>query len=232
MIRVKRSKRSMLLPVVMSVVLLAASGPVLAGDPSYRPLREGELFREGFHYTESIDMMFDVTLGGALSLGTTVGSVRINTWTRNQVRLVITKTATAANTYNARTILQDFLVQARQKGGDLDLQGVANSESCKKKVGVTFEVWVPQDYNVDINTGSGNVDIGKINGTFSAKTGEGKISFQCDPKGMDIEVEDNSHGKAPDSRDEKQLDERTPARGGTAGELGAGGSGETSRGDF
>jgi hypothetical protein len=52
---------------------------------------------------------------------------------------------------------------------------------------------------VDINTGKGNVDIGKISGSFCAKTGNGKISFECDPEGMDIEVEDRSSEK-PDSK--------------------------------
>jgi hypothetical protein len=181
--------------------MLAAGGTALAGGQTYSSLDGGDLFKKGSHYTESIDMMFDVIQGGALSLGTTNGSVKIKTWSRNQVRLVITKTTSAASSYNAWTILEDFLVQARHEGGDLDLKAVANSESCKKTVGVTFEVWVPEDYNVAINTGKGDVDIGKISGSFSAKTGDGKISFECDPDGMDIEVEDKSKGKAPASRD-------------------------------
>ena len=194
----RRSHRTLLL-VLFSAVTLAAAQSSPASDTSYDLVTGGELFNKGNHYTESIDMMFDVLGGGALSLGTTNGSVRINTWSRHQVRLVITKTTSAASPYNARTILHDFLVQTRQNGGDLDLKGVANSESCKETVGVTFEVWVPEDYNVDISTGKGDVDIGKISGKFSAKTGEGKISFECDPKGMDIEVQDNSKGKASQS---------------------------------
>jgi len=59
-------------------------------------------------------------------------------------------------------------------------------------VGVNFTVWVPKNYNVAINTGEGNVDIGKINGSFSAKTAKGKITFECEPTGMDIEVQDKT----------------------------------------
>ena len=84
-------------------------------------------------------------------------------------------------------------MQAKHQGGDLHLKAQANTEACKKSVGVTFTVWVPKNYNVAIDTGSGNVKIGKLNGTFSAKTGNGKISFECEPEGMDIEVEDRTN---------------------------------------
>jgi hypothetical protein len=217
-----RSRRTLLL-VLIYAVMLAAGSSALADGKLYSSLDGGELFKKGTLYTESIDMMFDVTAGGALSLGTTNGSVTIKTWSRSQVRLVITKTTSAESPYNARTILEDFLVQARHGGRDLDLKGVANSESCKKTVGVTFEVWVPQDYNVDINTGKGDVDIGKISGSFSAKTGDGKISFECDPDGMDIEVEDNSKGKTPSADDdavEVEPDKPADSKGGN--KLGAG----------
>lgn len=194
----------------------------MAGGQSFYALDGGELFKKGLHYTESIDMMFDVMQGGALSLGTTNGSVKIKTWSRNQIRLVITKTTRAESPYNARTILEDFLVKARHKGGNLDLQGVASSEWCKNAVGVTFEVWVPQDYNVDINTGDGNVDIGKISGSFSARTGNGKISFECDPEGMDIEVEDKSSSKTGVSPNKEDVDERKSTEGKSDRKLGEG----------
>ncbi len=190
------AKRSLFLFLVLALTTL--SGTLLvAGEQHFDPLRTGELFKKGNDYAESIDMMFDVVQGGALSLGTTNGSVKVNTWSRDQIRVVITKTTRAGSPYNARTILEDFLVQARHRGKNLELQGVANSESCKNAVGVTFEVWVPENYSVDIKTGKGDVDIGKITGTFSAKTGNGRISFECDPDGMDIEVEDRSSRKTP-----------------------------------
>jgi hypothetical protein len=203
--------RALILAVTFTA-LLVASSTAPAGEQDYRDLLTGELFKKGTQYTESIDVSFDVHQGGALSLGTTNGSVRINTWTKKQIRLLITKTTKAETPYNARTILEDFLVQARHRGKTLDLQAVANSESCKKSVGVTFEVWVPKDYNVDINTGSGNVDIGKIGGSFSAKTGKGKISFECDPDGMNIEVEDKSSGKAAGSRNGDEIEKPKPAQ--------------------
>jgi hypothetical protein len=223
---VKRLERILLLVVFLTVLLTFAS-VALSDVQSYRHITPGELFKKGTQYTESIDMMFDVTRGGALSLGTTNGSVKVNTWSRNQIRLVIIKTTKAESPFNARTILEDFLVQTRHKGSDLDLQAVAGSPSCLKTVGVTFEVWVPQDYNVDINTGNGNVDIGKITGSFSAKTGNGKISFECDPEGMDIEVEDKCLEKRDGAPEGDEIDTHKPPESRTGSKLGDGHSGKS-----
>jgi hypothetical protein len=169
------------------VVLVTAGGRCPAGE-----LHGSEMFRSDDRFSESIDMLFDVEQGGELSLGTTNGSVRVRTWSRDQIRLVVTKSTTASGPYNARTILEDFLVQARHQGKNLRLTGKADSENCRKSVGVTFTVWVPRNFNVAIDTGDGDVELGKLNGSFSARTARGRISFQCEPSGMDIEVENNT----------------------------------------
>jgi hypothetical protein len=187
------TKRAIALAVLLTASLTFV-GLSSAGDHSFQDLQASDLFKKGSSFTESIDVLYDVEQGGELSLGTTNGSVKINTWAKDQIRLVITKTTSASSPYNARTILEDFLVVASHKGKDLQLKASANTDDCKKSVGVTFTVWVPKNYNVDIDTGDGNVNIGKLNGSFSAKTGNGKISFECEPNGMDIEVEDHTTG--------------------------------------
>ncbi len=199
--------RSLIVLAAVLTVSLVFAGLCAAGDPTYNDLQTTGLFKKGHDYSESIDMVFDVEQGGALSLGTTNGSVRIKTWSKDQIRLVVTKTTAAESSFNAQTILEDFLVQARHKGKDLHLTARAYSDACRSSVGVTFTVWVPKNYNVAIDTGEGNVDIGKINGSFSAKTAKGKITFECEPNGMDIEVQDNSEKSA----DEAELTESVPA---------------------
>lgn len=220
---------------VLAIVSLAFAGLATAGEHPFQDLQASDLFKTGSSFTESIDVLFDVKQGGELSLGTTHGSVTINTWAKDQIRLVVTKTTSVSSPYNARTILEDFLVMALHQGKDLQLKAGSNTENCRKSVGVTFTVWVPKNYNVAINTGDGNVDIGKLNGSFTAKTANGKISFECEPNGMDIEVEDRTKastseekksgvGRDNENRDhdvapsEKQLDEDRADESGT-GEL-------------
>ena len=183
---------------VAVLLVIAIAGAAVAGESPYRALQGNQLFKKGSDYTELIDVLFDVNQGGELLLGTTNGSVKINTWSKDQIRLVITKTTNAATPFNARTILEDFLVQTRHQGKTFHLLAEANTEACKNSVGVSFTVWVPENYRVNVETGDGNVDIGKLTGTFSAKTANGKITFECDPNGMDIEVEDKTGASAKD----------------------------------
>lgn len=169
----------------VAVKLSDASGHKIA-DTVHRLLT-------GSNYTESVDMSFDVRAGGALLLGTTNGSINVRTWEKEQIRLVITKTAKAASAFDAKALLAKFLVQTKQVGRDLHLQAKAQTAECKETVGVTFDVWVPRSYNVDIKTETGSIDIGRLNGKFSAHTNDGNITLGYDPDdGLDIRVEDHT----------------------------------------
>jgi len=180
------------------LVSLFQARPAGAGDKAYLDLCGDEVCRCGNTFTQSTDVLFDVDSGGVLRLGTTRGSVTINTWTKDKIRVVITKTTQAYNSSTALSILQDFLVQASQQGDDLNVNARARTETGDESVGVTFKVWVPQNCNVAVETGKGSIDIGKLTGKFSARTLEGKITLECDPDaGLDIEVEDRTGAASP-----------------------------------
>jgi hypothetical protein len=194
-------KSALLFAMVLSLVTLLGLlqvQPAGAGDKACLDLCGDEICRCGNTFTQSTDVLFDVHPGGALWLGTTNGSVRINTWAKEKIRVVVTKTTQSSNSSSAVSILEDFVVQASHRGDDLNLKGRGKTESCDRSVGVTFTVWVPQNYNVAVETGRGSIDIGKLNGKFSARTLEGKITLECDPDaGLDIEVEDRTGSVPP-----------------------------------
>jgi hypothetical protein len=77
-------------------------------------------------------------------------------------------------------------------GSDLQFTGRARTAECAREVGVTFTVWVPKSYNLDITTESGDIEIPRMDGRFTAHTSDGKIDVDCDPENVDIEVEDNT----------------------------------------
>lgn len=180
------------------LVSMFQARPAGAGDKACLDLCGDEVCRCGNTFTQSTDVLFDVDSGGVLRLGTTRGSVTINTWTKDKIRVVITKTTQASNSSTALSILKDFLVQASQQGDDLNVNARARTETSDESVGVTFKVWVPQNCNVAVETGKGSIGIGKLTGKFSARTLEGKITLECDPDaGLDIEVEDRTGAASP-----------------------------------
>jgi hypothetical protein len=179
--------------VVLAVTFIAV-GPgaadVLAG---------GDVLEvRGQSYVESIDMLFNVRSGGRLSLGTAVGSVSVQTWSREQIRLVVTKRTKAADLHTARRILDEFSVRALHGGKDLTLEGRARTLEAATALGVEFTLWVPKSYNLAIRTRSGSIALPEVDGRFSAHTDAGAILLDCDTDELEIEVEDRSGELVPD----------------------------------
>lgn len=177
--------------IALAIVIVTAAGAVQAqvADGGFE---RGVLGVQGQSYVESIDMLFNVRSGGNLSLGTIMGSVNVRTWSREQIRLVVTKRTRAADMETARRILEDFSVRALHGGRDLTLEGLARTQDAVRAVGVEFSLWVPRSYNLAIKTRSGNVVIPEVDGKFSAHTDDGRIVVGCDTEDLDIEVEDRS----------------------------------------
>lgn len=186
---------------VLTLLFAATSASAAAGQRSgdqFQIKRSG-IEHVGQDYVESIDMLFEVDERGVLVLGTTIGTVNVRTWSENMVRLVVKKRAHAVNAGDARRILDMFRVQALREGSDLQFTAHARTEECARNVDVTFTVWVPKSYDLEIKTRSGDIEIPKMDGRFSAHTAEGKISVDCDTENLDIEVEDNFDSDAEES---------------------------------
>ena len=147
-------------------------------------------------------LLFNVSPGGILSLGTSEGSVDVRTWSQNKVRMIITKRANATSELDAKHFLELFRVQALHGGKDLQVNARARSTACADAVGVRYTIWVPRSYNLDIKTDSGSIELPELNGKFSAHTGDGTITVDCDTEKLDIEVEDKTQSDDDVSADE------------------------------
>lgn len=187
-----------------TALLLLITANHVSAAASYRSsdqfkIERSELRRVGQDFVESIEMLFKVDGPGALALGTTNGTVTVRTWSENVVRLVVDKRISAEDPVYARRLLDMFRVQALHGGGDLQFTGRARTGECARSVGVTFTVWVPKSYDLDIKTESGDIAIPRMEGRFKAYTSDGKISVDCDTENLDIEVEDTTESDDADS---------------------------------
>jgi len=154
-----------------------------------------DLAHIGNSWIESIDLLFNVGPGGFLSLGTSEGSVDVRTWSQDKVRVIITKRATASSEFDAKRFFEMFRVRALHGGKDLKVLARAGSSECANAVGVKYTIWVPRSYNLDIKTESGSIELPELNGKFSAHTGEGTITVDCDTENLDIEVDDSAQSE-------------------------------------
>lgn len=205
--------------ILIGVLILGLSVPVVATEfasgEGFKIARSG-LFHDGTDYVESIDLVFEVRNGGVLSLGTTSGSVNVRTWSEEKVRLVITKRTPATDRIDAKRIFDLFRVQARHGGPDLSVTGSASSIECADRVGVSYTIWVPKSYNLDVETQKGDIAIDEVNGVFSVRTADGTIRMDSTSENLDVEVQDATV-KPEQSGDELKGDNSDKAGRGQSG---------------
>ena len=106
---------------------------------------------------------FEVEPGGTFYLESDAGPVSVESWDRNTVRVEISNP-------------DNFEIDLRKDGNDVVVE--AESERGFLRFGrtrISFEIGVPSEYNVDVDTGGGRIEIGTIQGRVIADTSGGAI---------------------------------------------------------
>jgi hypothetical protein len=128
--------------------------------------------------TENIDQSFSVSKGGTLNLESDAGSIKVGTWDKSEVSVSVTKRA------RNQKRLDGFEVRIEQRGSDIYVSG---ANEWNNLVQVEFQVNVPREYNVDLSTGGGSIDVADINGNVRLKTSGGSIAVG-DVAGGDVDA--------------------------------------------
>ncbi len=158
-------------------------------------------------YVESVEVSFDAIPTHTFKLGTAKGSIRLNTWDRNHIKVVVTKTTKAPSLSVAQRILDGFSIQARSQAGTLALRGKGDH----KDVGITYTIWVPENYAVDVRTKEGSIDLASLSAKFSAHTENGKITIEGeDAESLDVQVDDDQADSIPNTNSGSAQEELRP----------------------
>ncbi|GJM14124.1 MAG: hypothetical protein DHS20C12_25270 [Pseudohongiella sp.] len=134
--------------------------------------------------SDDIDREFDVGSNGTLNIESDAGSINVQTWEQNRVRLRVRNTS-------------GFEVEVSQNGDDVNV--IADSRGSFFGLGrsnIGFTVDVPVQYNVNLNTGGGNIAVDNISGEVEVDTSGGNIvigvvtggDIVADTSGGNIEV--------------------------------------------
>jgi TonB family protein len=134
--------------------------------------------------------------GLRLRLVTDVGSVRVLTRNSGQVSYRV-RIETDASQPDARQLMERFVVTTRGEPEGVQLSGHVSSEEARGRLWVSFEVNVPRDYNLDVQTGAGNLSTEDVEGQVTLVTAGGEISVgrvvgsaKLDTKGGHIRIQD------------------------------------------
>jgi len=131
---------------------------------------------------DTTEKAFTVTPGGTLKVDADLGSVDIRTATENQITVQIERTADGVDDSQAAKVLEDLKTQLTPNAKGLHIKITYAHEvpgdSSRLPLWVKLKISVPQQYNVDLNTGRGNLKVAGVNGTLNAWTRGGNIELE------------------------------------------------------
>lgn len=139
--------------------------------------------------TETIEKNFDVSRGGTLTINSDQGSIEIETWNKENIAVDVRKKARSQNK------LDDFEVSFDHQGKNLTIEG---DGARNNNVSVKYTIKLPSNYNLDLKTGGGSIEVGDLSGIIKVRTSGGSIdignvaegSVDADTSGGSIAVGD------------------------------------------
>ncbi len=118
--------------------------------------------------TDTIRRSFDVRPGGTLAIRTDVGSIEVEPGHGDKVEIVV------------ESNVDDFKVSFDQKGNTVSVRGDREGNrnwNWGRNNRVSFRVRVPQQFDVNLNTSGGSIEVGDLEGTVETKTSGGSLKF-------------------------------------------------------
>ncbi len=133
--------------------------------------------------TRTLEKTFAVQPGGRLIAETQGGNITISSDDANQVRIVVTQVIDANSEEAANKALEKLSLNLEQKGNDVSAiatyeKRLSNVWGNWPPVQVSYTITVPRAFNLQLTTSGGNVKVGSVKGSVSARTSGGDLMFE------------------------------------------------------
>ena len=164
-----------------------------------RDEQEIEFERDGQDYIDSTRQKYKVNSGGTLTVDAKLGAIRIRSSINDEVDVLVRKRFRATDADQVRKAFRNIEVEIKQtyNGVRIEVDQIRSPTYTKKfwqdewpdRVYVEIDVMVPEEYNLDLITISGDIQTGNIVGNVTAETLTGEIS--TGPTEGDLSIESN-----------------------------------------
>lgn len=132
---------------------------------------------DGFRTT--ITETFDVQAGGTLTIDRVVGPIAVSTWDQNRVEVTETIYLDDASRAEAQEYVQQYRSTMEQNGNSVAVRGPQDDRGrWGRSAQHAFDVRVPRQYNADVSTAGGAVNIEGPEGRVVARTSGGAINVE------------------------------------------------------
>lgn len=133
-----------------------------------------ELRKEGKFWVGEITKTFKVEPGGSLVLDEVRGNVTIRTWDKKEVEIREKKRMDIFTKAEAEAAMEESESGYQKTGNTITVSGPAFDRNW---IHSRFDINVPADFDCDIETQGGELDIGGLKGDLDASTGGGNITL-------------------------------------------------------
>jgi hypothetical protein len=144
------------------------------------------LLMAGGLQAKTINKEFTVANGGLLQITTDVGAIDINTHTKETVLIEVD--ISGKNEDDMEVSFKNNADNVTIKG-DFDRSGFGFGSN---QIRVSYKVTVPQNYNVNLDTSGGSIEIENLKGEVDAHTSGGSISLEDMEGDVDIKTSGGS----------------------------------------
>lgn len=159
--------------------------------------------------SKEINKEFNVDFGGTLVLDSDLGSIQVRSHASKQVKVTVYLRSDTYNERKAEALFEDFHLSFEQNGRDVIIRGERDGGwfgGWRKRLNVHFDIVVPEEYNLNLETAGGSIDVedirgevklytsggsidmGKISGEVRAKTSGGSISLEGASGSADVKT--------------------------------------------
>lgn len=142
------------------------------------------LLMAGGLQAKTINKEFTIASGGLLNIVTDIGAIDIDTHAKETV--LVRVEITGKNE-------EDMNVSFKKSGDNVSIKGdLDRSLLGNKQLNVMYQITLPQNYNVDIDTSGGSIEIEDLKGKVDARTSGGSISLEDMQGDVDIKTSGGS----------------------------------------
>ena len=131
-------------------------------------------------YEDTITKTFNVKRGQLFYLKADLGSVEVDTWGQDEVKVTVTRKADTNNKRRAEEIFDDLELEFDQDSEGVKVRaeyyGSKSWWGGRRRLKLHFEVMVPKEFNLDINTSGGSIQVTDLIGKSDLKTSGGSIT--------------------------------------------------------
>ncbi len=135
------------------------------------------------HIMDKIEKAYDVRPEGKLTIVSEFGAIDVQAAEQNQVEIVVTKAVKPRMlSQSTKDALADFEVTFAHRDTGVHIAGAFTQgrEYWQKKLNrldIRFQITVPKDYDIDVDTAGGGIKVDDLNGTVQAHTSGGSLRF-------------------------------------------------------